>query len=64
MNLRNLALMVIACGAVALARPAAANVDPPALKICGADLDGDGRADSYCMGRNGCSVGPTGCRVW
>jgi hypothetical protein len=64
MNLRNLALTVIACGAVALARPAGANVDPPAMKICGVDLNGDRQADSWCMGRNGCRIGPTGCQSW
>jgi hypothetical protein len=64
MNLRNLALMVIACGAVALAQPAGANVDPPRMKICGLDANGDGNPDSYCFGRNGCVIGPTGCQAW
>lgn len=64
MNPRIQALTVIVCGAVALAQPARANVDPPPMKICGADFNGDGTADSYCIGRNGCSVGPEGCRVW
>lgn len=64
MNLRNLAVTVIAFGAIALARPAGANVNPPAMKICGVDLNGDRQADSWCIGRNGCSVSPEGCRVW
>ena len=64
MNLRNLALTVIACGAVALAPPAGANVDPPRMKVCGVDTNGDGNADSYCFGRNGCRIGPAGCDSW
>lgn len=64
MNLRIQALLVIACGAMTLARPAAANVDPPQLKICAVDLTGDGTADSWCVGRNGCAIGPNGCHGW
>lgn len=28
---------------------------------CGADTNGDGRADIYCCFSTGCSVGPAGC---
>ena len=64
MNPRILALSVIACGALTLAHPARASVAPPPAKVCTVDLTGDGTADSWCIGRNGCSIGPTGCHVW
>lgn len=64
MNPRILALTVIACGAFTLSSPAEADVEPPAIKICAVDLTGDGSADSWCIGRNGCSIGPSGCHVW
>lgn len=64
MSMRIVALSVIACGALSLARPAQANVNPPPLKVCAVDLTGDGTADSWCFGRNGCAIGPTGCHGW
>lgn len=64
MHLRLLSLAVIACGAIALARPAQADVYPPSMKICSVDTTGDGTADSWCIGRNGCFIGPNGCHAW
>ena len=64
MKLRVIALSVIASGAFALAHPVHANVDPPSVKICAVDLTGDGTADSWCIGRNGCFISPDGCHAW
>jgi hypothetical protein len=65
MKIRLIALSVIAGGAIALAHPVHANVNPPpTMKVCAVDLTGDGTADSWCIGRNGCYIGPNGCYAW
>lgn len=48
------------------ARPAYSTMSRDLLDLgnrfcCGADTNGDGKADSFCCYREGCAVGPTGC---
>jgi hypothetical protein len=61
MHTRLIALAIIAVGLTILSHPVQASVDPPQLKICAADIDGDQKADSFCMGYDGCLINSTGC---
>jgi hypothetical protein len=68
-RIRLLAGSITLAGAALLVSPSPAYstmsrdvLDPLGTRFCcGSDLNGDGRADSFCCYSGGCTAGPRGC---